>query len=145
MQPGRATTDPSTAATVRGAMLHHPTVHPAEMTVGEARSAFATSAKNRLLLLVADGLLVSAVDRDDLSGTEDPSSAVAALGSLDGRCVSAEAPLRETFEEMLRTGRRRFAVVDGDGALLGLLCLKRSRSGFCTDEGVAAMRRARRS
>jgi CBS domain-containing protein len=145
MQPGRFETDPATApATVGDAMLRHPTVHSAELTVREARSAFAASAKLRVLLLVRDGLLVSVVAREDLSGTEDPSAAVADVGTLDdGACVAADAPLEATFEAMVRSGRRRLAVVEPDGRLLGLLCLKASRSGFCTDAGVAAMRRSR--
>jgi hypothetical protein len=44
---------------------------------------------------------------------------------------------------MVRSGRRRIAVVEPDGTLVGLLCLKQSGSGFCTDAGVAAMRRSR--
>jgi hypothetical protein len=37
------------------------------------------------------------------------------------------------------------AVVSPSGLLLGLLCLKRSFTGFCTDDGVARMRRERGS
>ena len=145
MQPGRFETDPATATTTVGqAMLRHPTVHPAELTVREARSAFAGSAKLRVLLLVRDGLLVGMVAREDLSGSEDPSAVVADVATLDaGACVEADAPLSATFEAMLRSGRRRVAVVEPGGKLLGLLCLKQSRSGFCTDAGVAAMRRSR--
>ena len=44
---------------------------------------------------------------------------------------------------MITTGIRRLAVVDGDLRLLGLLCLKASRTGFCSDEGVDGMRRGR--
>lgn len=124
-------------------MLRHPTVHPADMTVAEARAAFAASAKIRVLLLVAGDRLVSTVVRDDLAGSADPASAVADAGTLTGRCVAADAPLEATFQAMVRDGRRRLAVVEPDGILLGLLCLKQSRSGFCTDEGVAAMRRSR--
>lgn len=51
---------------------------------------------------------------------------------------------RAVHEAMTRAGQRRLAVIDDDSQrLLGLLCLKRSRTGFCTDEGVAAIRRAR--
>jgi hypothetical protein len=35
-------------------------------------------------------------------------------------------------------------VVDSDHRLLGLLCLKRHLGGFCSDDGVAERRRARR-
>jgi hypothetical protein len=36
------------------------------------------------------------------------------------------------------TRRVRLAVVDDDGVLTGLLCLKRKLTGFCTDADVAA-------
>lgn len=39
---------------------------------------------------------------------------------------------------MVRLGQRRLAVVDADNRLLGLLCLKRDLSGFCTDSGFNA-------
>lgn len=142
MQRGRFGTD-GASATVGDAMLRHPTVHPAGLTVREARAAFEASAKLRVLLLVHDGLLVSMVVREDLSGAEDPSTAAADVGTLDGACVAADAPLGATFEDMVRSGRRRLAVVEPGGRLIGLLCLKASRSGFCTDAGVAAMRRSR--
>jgi hypothetical protein len=41
-------------------------------------------------------------------------------------------------QSMLRNRLRRIAVVDEHGALLGLLCLKRSGTGFCSDDDVAA-------
>ena len=118
MQSGRFETDPATATTTVGdAMLRHPTVHPAELTVREARSAFDASPKLRVLLLVRDDLLVSMIAREDLSRAEDPSAAVAEVGTLDGRCVAADAPLEATFDAMVRSGRRRIAVVEPDGKL----------------------------
>ena len=44
---------------------------------------------------------------------------------------------------MSATSSRRLAVVDDDHRLLGLLCLKRSGSGFCSDDDVISRRRAR--
>jgi hypothetical protein len=35
-----------------------------------------------------------------------------------------------------RHGRRRPAVVDDSGRLLGLLCLKKDGTDYCSDEGV---------
>jgi hypothetical protein len=39
---------------------------------------------------------------------------------------------------MTATGRRRAAVTSAGGLLLGLLCLKASRAGFCSDQDVRA-------
>lgn len=135
-----------TMETVGDAMLHHPTVHGADLTVGEARAVFADSAKTHLLLLVRDGVLVGAVSRHDVdvaTHAEDTAPA-ATIASLDGRTTTPDVPVGPLRESMAGTGLRRIAVVDEEMHLLGLLCLKASLTGFCTDEGVAAMRRSRR-
>lgn len=124
-------------------MLRNPTVHRADLTVGEARAAFEASAKQRLLLLVADGRLVSTVSRDDLAGVYDGARPAAEVGTLDGRTIAPDVPLDEVMAHMESRGLRRIAVVEADLQLIGLLCLKRSLTGFCTDEGVAEMRRER--
>jgi len=131
-------------ATVGDAMLRHPTVHPVDLTVGEARAAFDASPKTHLLLLVGDGVLASTLTRADLVAAADAAGPAVGLGSLVGRIVGPEALLAPTKERMTREGCRRLAVVDPSLQLLGLLCLKRNRTGFCTDRGVAAMRDARR-
>lgn len=131
--------------TVADAMLRHPRVHPAALTVAGARAAYAASAKTHLLLLVDAGVLVSTLARDDVREAAPPSAPAAGLGVLDGRIVSPGAPLEPTARAMARARHRRLAVVDARMRLLGLLCLKRSLDGFCTDEAVAAMRAARTS
>jgi hypothetical protein len=44
---------------------------------------------------------------------------------------------------LIERGLRRLAVIDHDGTLLGLMCLKRSRTGFCSDEDVASRAQSR--
>lgn len=130
--------------TVGEAMLLEPTVHPAGLTVAQARDAFASSRKRHMLLLVADGVLRGTLTRGDLApDTADPDSPALDRASLDGRTVGPDVPLAGTHEMMRERGIRRLAVTDGRGRLLGLLCLKRSLRGFCTDDGVAAMRAER--
>ena len=53
--------------------------------------------------------------------------------------MSAEA----VQELLIERGLRRLAVVDRDGTLLGLMCLKRTRTGFCSDEDVASRAQSR--
>jgi len=142
----------SGALTVRDAMLRHPTVHPADLTLGQARAIFDTSPKTHLLLLVEDGVLLAALTRDDVPDLHDlhdlhdgatadrPAISVA---SLQGRTIGPDVPVGPLREAMAGTGLRRIAVVDDDMHLLGLLCLKKGLGGFCTDEGVEAMRAAR--
>lgn len=131
--------------TVGGAMLHHPTVHAADLTVGEARAVFAASVKTHLLLLVRDQVLVAAVTRDDVAaaGGISADTPAATIGAVEGRTVGPDVPVEPLREAMAGSGMRRIAVVDDDLRLLGLLCLKASLQGFCTDEGVASMRAAR--
>ena len=78
------------------------------------------------------------MERDDVAGCQALDAAAAPLGRLAGRTVPAEANLAEVRRAMTETGRRRAAVTSADGRLLGLLCLKASRAGFCSDQDVRA-------
>ena len=60
------------------------------------------------------------------------------LGRLTGRAAAAGADLRTVGASMRASRRRRVAVVDDAGRLVGLLCLKRDFSGFCSDADVLA-------
>ena len=42
------------------------------------------------------------------------------------------------LDQLIAAGARRLAVVDGHGLLRGLVCLKRRRTGFCSDLDVRA-------
>lgn len=130
--------------TVGSAMLRRPTVHGPDLTVGEAQEIFAEHPKTHLLLLAEDDVLLSAVVRSDVEGRTDLAALAREIGTVEGRTVTPDQPLEPLRATMADTGPRRLAVVDAEGRLLGLLCLKRSRTGFCTDEGVAAMRAERR-
>lgn len=131
-------------ATVNDVMLRRPTVHPADVTIGAARAAFASGPKLHLLLLIREGRVIGTLDRGDLA---DPAvaadSPALALAELEGRTVAPDVPAEPLRKDMLATGIRRLAVVDDEMRLLGLLCLKSSGTGFCSDDGVADMRRAR--
>lgn len=124
-------------------MLRVPRTHPAGLTVAQARAAFGASAKTHMVLLVRDGFLLGTLTLGDLACDVFSGAPALDLSSLDGRTVRPDAPLARTHLMMRERGIRRLAVVDESGRLLGLLCLKHSLRGFCTDEGVAAMRLAR--
>ncbi len=59
--------------------------------------------------------------------------------------MSPDTELHEARELLVRSGRRRLAVVGSDGRFLGLLCLKRTHQGFCSDLDVRARTRAGRA
>lgn len=128
------------ASTVGEAMLRTPKVLDASATVGEVRALFEDDHVHAALV-VSGGTLLSVVERPDLDGQPDALPAYRA-GQLTGRVVAPEADLYATW---LGMSRRRLAVVDASGRLLGLLCLKRSGRGFCSDADVAARAQDRES
>lgn len=59
--------------------------------------------------------------------------------------VSPTACAEAVQELLVERGLRRVAVVGHDGTLLGLMCLKRSWTGFCSDDDVASRAQSRRA
>jgi CBS domain-containing protein len=118
-------------------MVRQPAVHSASTTVAEIRAFFADDHVH-MALLVDDGELVGALERADLGTCTDNRTAARHLAKLGERTISPTAPVEHALTLMRRSGRRRLAVTDAHGALLGLLCLKASGNGFCSDQDVAA-------
>lgn len=126
--------------------LRHPAVLPDSATVGDVRGFLAKDHVHLALLVDAEGVLRTCIDRGDLAAAaavEDGASAVG-IGSTDGRTVLDTDDAVSVAKEMARTGVRRLAAVDDGGRLVGLVCRKRSGQGFCSDEGVAARQAERR-
>jgi CBS domain-containing protein len=127
--------------TVAEEMLRTPVRHPLPATVGEIRDFFRDDHVHAALIVSPAGYLEAVVERDDIAGGQALDAAAAPLGRLAGRTVPATASLAEVRQAMTAAGRRRAAVVSADGGLLGLLCLKASRTGFCSDQDVRARAR----
>jgi hypothetical protein len=119
-------------------MLTIPVRHPLSATVGEIRNFFRDDHVHAALIVSPAGYLEAVVERDDIAGCHDLDAAAAPLGRLAGRIVLPGASLAEVCPAMTATGRRRAAVISADGRLQGLLCLKASRAGFCSDQDVRA-------
>src|SRR5689334_8966278 len=119
-------------------MLTAPVRHSPSATVREIRDFFRDDHVHAALIVSPAGYLEAVVERDDVAGAKAPAAAAAPLGRLAGRTVTAGASLAEVRRAMAVTGRRRVAVTSTDGRLLGLLCLKASRTGFCSDQDVRA-------
>jgi CBS domain-containing protein len=124
--------------TVAEVMLRAPVRHPLSATVGEMRDFFRDDHVHAALIVSPAGYLEAVVERDDIAGCRAPGAAAAPLGGLAGRTVPAGASLADVRRAMTAAGRRRAAVISADGGLLGLLCLKASRAGFCSDQDVRA-------
>ncbi|TQL69779.1 CBS domain protein [Nocardioides albertanoniae] len=91
-----------------------------------------------MVLLTRAGRLVGTVVRDDVPADRPSRSPALGIASLEARTVAPSDPIGRVRDRMVVARLRRLAVVDDDRRLLGLLCLKRDRSGFCSDHGVRA-------
>ena len=124
--------------TAAEAMLTTLALHPPSATVGEIRDFFRDDHVHAALIVDQAGYLKAMVERDDIADDQAPGAVAAPLGRLAGRTVAAGASLADVHRAMTATGRRRAAVTSANGRLLGLLCLKASRAGFCSDADVRA-------
>ena len=119
-------------------MLTTPARHPLSATVGEIRDFFRDDHVHAALIVSPAGRLEAVVERADIAGFQALDAVAAPLGRLAGRTVPAGASLADVRQAMTTAGRRRAAVTSADGRLRGLLCLKASRAGFCSDQDVRA-------
>jgi CBS domain-containing protein len=117
-------------------MIRCPKTHPYDVTVSQVRDVF-TDEHVHAVLLVEQGRLLCVVERGDLHARPDSAPALP-LGRLFGRTIDAETDLEFARLRMVAEDRRRLAVVDDQWRLLGLLCLKRTSRGFCSENDVAA-------
>ena len=124
--------------TVAEAMLTTPTRHPASATVREILDFFDDEHVHAALIVSRAGYLEAVVERADLAGSPALDAAAALLGRLDGRAVPPGASLTEVHQAMIAARRRRAAVITADRRLVGLLCLKASQAGFCSDQDARA-------
>jgi len=122
--------------TVVDAMLRSPRTCGPTTTVAQVRETFADDHVHAVLV-VDDARLLAVVERADLDAAS-PAALARDAGRLDGRVVGPAVDVEQVRLEMLAARVRRLAVVDARGELMGLLCLKWSGTGFCSDADVAA-------
>ncbi|MGZ6583173.1 MAG: CBS domain-containing protein [Solirubrobacteraceae bacterium] len=119
------------------AMIERPKACSTSVTVDEVRELFEDDHVH--LMLVVDGpALVALIEREDIHEVRHGARPARELGSLVGRTVGPEDDLWSTWQRMRNEGRRRLAVVDSEGQIAGLLCLKQTGYGFCSQAGVDA-------
>lgn len=126
-------------STVADVMLTEPKRCSPSATVGDVRGLFLDDHVHAALIVDRHTLL-AIVERGDVEGHLAHDALARDVGTLAGRVVRNNSDAHEVHQLMLATGRPRIAVLDHHGRCVGLLCLKRSGSGFCTDKDVAARR-----
>ena len=131
---------------VSDVMLRHPKVLDAQTTVDEARAAL-TNDHVHMVLLTEGSTLVGTLVRTDLphpiQRSDQGSGPALPWSTLRDRTVPSATSADTVNKLLIERGLRRLAVIDHDGTLLGLMCLKRSRTGFCSDEDVASRAQSR--
>lgn len=123
--------------TVADVVVRHPKLLGRDATVAEARAAFADEHVH--MLLVTDGpRLLGTLVRHDLRTSIDDGDRAVDHATLRDRTFAADLPAERAWLLLIAEGQRRRAVVGAQGELVGLLCLKRRLTGFCSDADVAA-------
>ncbi|MFJ4210884.1 CBS domain-containing protein [Paenarthrobacter sp. NPDC089675] len=119
-------------------MITTPKVLPPDVTVGEVRQLLADDHVHMALIVDTAGHLLTTIEKTDIPPWSGGQKRALGFGTKNGRTAQPHDPIEKAAYMLRRGGRRRLAVVSMEGKLLGLLCLKRSRLGYCDDAGVAA-------
>lgn len=144
--PDRAVTTTTVAVRrVADVMVSSPKTHGPEAGLAKVRAFFEDDHHHMALIVASDGRLLTTIERPDLAAATSSSVPIATIGTLIGRTAWPADPLAAVTVELLRNGRRRLAVIDYSGRLLGLLCLKKDGTGYCSDEGIRERALARTS
>lgn len=106
-------------------------------TAAEARAALEDDHVH-MLVITDGGRLLGTLVREDLAAPVVATDLALERAVVDDRTIRPDVGAEEARRVMLERGVRRLAVVDDDGMLLGLLCLKRRLTGFCSDDDVRA-------
>ena len=122
---------------VADAMITRVKLSAPDVSVRELRAWFDDEHVHSAVIVDGSGVLLAVVDRADLALRPGDAPA-AAFGCLRPRTVGPGDDVDAARQALLDSGRRRLAVVDAHGRLLGLLCLKRTRRGFCSNRDVTA-------
>jgi CBS-domain-containing membrane protein len=140
--PHAARGDSASARLVADVMITRPKTHGLDTGIEDIRAFFANDHVHMALIVATDRRLVTTIERPDLAGSSPALSRAAELGTLAGRTADPAQPLDAVTGMLLRERRRRLAVVDGCGRLLGLLCLKKDGTGYCSEDNIRQRRQA---
>lgn len=127
---------PSTRTPVASYAIRDPKTTPLSATVQDMWELFSDDHVH-MALVTRGRRLLGCVVRADLAGAP-PTAPALSVASTRDRTISAQVSIDAAWELLTRTGTRRLAVVDDADRLEGLLCLKRSRAGYCSDADVNA-------
>lgn len=140
--PQNGTASRQGVQTASDVMVTIPKTLESTATVGQIRAAFADDHVH-MLLLTKNGRLEGTLIRSDVPETAEPPMPALPFARLAGRQTTPATPVPVLISRLEHMNQRRLAVVDSDGILLGLVCFKRTRKGFCSDADVRARQEER--
>ena len=114
---------------VADVMLAMPKTLPGDTTVADARAMLANP--HVQMLLLTDG----AAFRGAVTGIPDdadPSAPALEYADPATETIDAAEPAEAAFARSSANPYRRLVVLDGEGALEGLVCLNARHTGFCS-------------
>ena len=123
------------ARTVSDVMITTPKTHQRDATIEIIRGAL-EDLHVHMILLTHNGVLHGTVVRDDIPAAAPDSCPALELANLRDRTIAPTENLDAIWQRLETSDQRRIAVVDDANTLLGLVCLKRDRTGFCADDDV---------
>ena len=123
------------ARTVSDVMITTPKTHHRDATIETIRAAL-EDPHMHMILLTRCGVLHGTLVRDDIPAAAPSRCPALDLAKLRDRTITATDTLDAVWQRLETSGQRRLAVVDDANTLLGLVCLKRDRTGFCTSDDV---------
>lgn len=109
-------------------MLRDPKTLAADATVAEVREQF-ENPKVQMVVLVDGEKFAGAVTA--IPAGAAPTDLAQCYREEEPETIAPEATAEDAFERAAASPNRRVVVLDDDGNLLGLLCLKQDRTGFC--------------
>ena len=121
---------------VADAMITCPKTHNLDTKTDQIRAIFEDDHVHMALIVAPGRRLVTTIERPDLPASSPDLSPAAELGTLTGRTADPAQPLDAVTAALQRDRRRRLAVVDDRGRLLGLLCLNKDGTGYCSDDSI---------
>ena len=116
-------------------MLATPKTLPSRTTVADARLALAN--EHVQMLLFTDGVVFRGAVTD-IPEHADPTVAALAYADLDAETIAPTESAETAFRLTSGNPHRRVIVLGEDGALLGLLCLNKTRTRFCVPRDGSA-------
>jgi CBS domain len=125
-------------------MIMTPKISGPEATVSDMQAQFENDHVHAVLI-VHSGVLLAVVERSDLDRSTSDEASALSVGRLSGRVVTGDHSLQAAHRWMTGSCTRRLAVVDEDGRLVGLLCLKRDGRGFCSSANLQSRTDERQS